>query len=454
MRGDVRRHLAAVPHGQQLPARGVPSSSSAASTSRSSAPRTTSSPCACTSAAASSTSSPGRSRGTTRTGRSDRGWRSRGCTPTTTSRSTASTRRSATWRTRSASSAPAASRCGSRGRCSAGPGAAGSGVRRAVAAGTAAVQGPGGRPGDGRAERRLRPQLRRFAAPVRAGSGRSSMPATDADRRSGGARHATRCAPTSSSSAPDRQASRSPRSWRPRAVTCCSSRPPDATTAAPTTTRSTATARASRSRCSAPAIAASGGPRRTGLRRPGCACGRSTTVDFPARPCRPEDAWPFGAAELAPGLRAGLSLDRARARQRPAPLVRRRTARRRWPGRVVRSWRCSSSLPMTASPSDSIACSGRPSIDLVLHSTVCQLDAGTRRRLGTSGRLSSRRTADGSSSPPTCSSSPCGGIDNARLLLNSPGRERLPDRQRTRQRRSLLHGPPQCRHRDHRAHWR
>jgi choline dehydrogenase-like flavoprotein len=143
-------------------------------------------------------------------------------------------------------------------------------------------------------------------------------------------------------------------------------------------------------------------------------------VDLRARPCRPNDGWPFGLAELTAdyerayrsiGLEEGNEASRWFGAGSPTSLA--------WPG--------GPQLAMFQfAPHDSFTSRfdrvhGADLIDVALYSTVARLDVGAD---GESVRRASVVTPTGGRFFVNADVFvlACGGIDNARVLLNSPTR--------------------------------
>jgi choline dehydrogenase-like flavoprotein len=148
------------------------------------------------------------------------------------------------------------------------------------------------------------------------------------------------------------------------------------------------------------------------------------TVDFPARPCRPEDAWPFGMEQLAPDYERAyrsIGLDPANDPHRwfggdsPTPLA--------WPGGPQLAMYQFAPHDCFTERFDRVHRTAL--IDLMLGATVCQLEPGSdddsvhRAVIVTAGGRRFFLAAG-------VFVLACGGIDNARVLLNSPGRHGCP----------------------------
>ena len=272
-----------------------------------------------------------------------------------------------------------------------------------------------------------------------------------ADRRPARSAATSRCEPTWWSSAPGPPGSRSPRSWLQRA-----SRAADRGGRTRTTARRRRRPRRRRIGRAVPAGALAASwirrhvdaldagdrtarppARRHRLRRPAVPSRMRLAV-------RPRRTWQpyYDRAYRSIGLRS----DRSPRTDGSA-----RAARRRWPGTAARSWRCSSSLPTTASPRrfDEVADRRRRSTSSCMR-TVAGLDARTTAARSCGRAVVVARWRPVLRRPAACSCSPAVGSTTPGCCSPRRARAGCRRRQRARQRRSLLHGPPQCRHRDHR----
>ena len=226
------------------------------------------------------------------------------------------------------------------------------------------------------------------------------------------------------SSAPDRPGSRSPRSSPPPASRAAPRGRRRVTTVAPTTTRSTARARASRSRSSRSRHRGFGGtstPLDSGDRaaRPPARHGRLRS----ARRAAPTGPGRSAATELEPYYDRAHASARARARIRP------RTDGSDGDSPTPLAWDGGPQLAMFQfAPHDMLhrryddARSATPTVDVVLHrgqrDRPARDDGARCHRAGVVAPPAARVHRRGRA----CSCWRAGGIDNARVLLASPGR--------------------------------
>lgn len=143
-------------------------------------------------------------------------------------------------------------------------------------------------------------------------------------------------------------------------------------------------------------------------------------VDFAARPGRPDAAWPFGPEELEPwyeraaesiGLRHGYAPERWYGETSPTALT--------WPGGPQLAMFQFADHDCFTRRYQDVA--DHPRIDLVLHSTVREIEVGSEapsvRRLAVVCPGGNQYFVEAATYVLAC-----GAIDNARLLLASPGR--------------------------------
>jgi choline dehydrogenase-like flavoprotein len=147
-------------------------------------------------------------------------------------------------------------------------------------------------------------------------------------------------------------------------------------------------------------------------------------IDFRSRPGRPSDSWPFSVDELATDYERAYASIGLQPDDRP----------QRWFGDVsptALAWDGGPQLAMFQFADHDCftrrfdAMRTAPLVDLLLHSTVERLVADAA---GEAVEQAAVVTADGGRFRLAADTFvlACGGIDNARLLLNSPGREGCP----------------------------